>query len=100
MPPWRGVTAPDVTAFTTQSQRDPLRAFPQAVLTRIWSYGWESWRTTDRQGADRSVVIQQPVELSRHPLLSERFTKRMVDPPKAVEGLMIAEQVHDTRMLL
>jgi hypothetical protein len=46
------------------------------------------------------VVIEEPVELSRHLLLPERFTKRMVDAPKTVEGLIIAEQVHDARVLL
>jgi hypothetical protein len=36
MLPGRGVTAPDVTALATESQRNPSRAFSQTVLTRMW----------------------------------------------------------------
>jgi hypothetical protein len=48
----------------------------------------------------RSVLVEQPVELSRHLLLAERFTERVVDTAKTPERLTVAKQVHDTRMLL
>jgi hypothetical protein len=38
--------------------------------------------------------------LSRHLLPAERFTERSVDTAKTVERLIIAEEVHDTRMLV
>jgi hypothetical protein len=46
------------------------------------------------------VLIEQPVELSRHLLLPERFTERVMDTAKTAERLIIAEQVHDSRMVL
>lgn len=46
------------------------------------------------------MLVEQPVELSRHLLLAKRFTKRVVDTAKTAERLIIAQQIHDTRMLL
>ncbi len=42
----------------------------------------------------------QRVELSGHLLLAERCTTRVVHTTKTAEHLNIAEQVHDTRVLL
>jgi hypothetical protein len=41
----------------------------------------------------------QQVEFSRHSLLSERFTKCVMNTPKAAERLIITKQVHDPRLL-
>src|SRR4029077_3424429 len=41
----------------------------------------------------------QQVKLSRHLLLSERFTKRVVKTAKRAERLLIAKQIPDPRML-
>src|SRR5688500_11930743 len=48
----------------------------------------------------RSSLKDHEVEVSRHLLPAERFTKRLVYTAKTAERLNIAEQVHDTRMLL
>jgi hypothetical protein len=42
----------------------------------------------------------QKIELSRHLFLAERLTKRAMDAAKTPKALVIAKQVHDTRMLL
>lgn len=54
MSPWGGVTAPDVAAFATESQRNPWCALSQAVLTRIGSdgQGKAGERQTDKVLAD------------------------------------------------
>ena len=41
----------------------------------------------------------QQVELSRHLLLAERFTERVVKTAKTAERLIIAKQIHDPGML-
>ena len=41
----------------------------------------------------------QQVELSRHLLLAERFTKGVVKTAKTAERLIIAKQIPDPRML-
>ncbi len=41
----------------------------------------------------------QQVKLSRHLLLAERFTKGVVQTAKTTERLVIANQIHDPRML-
>ena len=48
--PWRGVAAPDVTAFLAEAQRNPTRAFSQAILTGLWRCrgGKASRRQTDK----------------------------------------------------
>jgi len=53
-----------------------------------------------RAPAARSVLIEQPLDLARHPLLAERLTNRVVDAAKTAERLTVAKQIHDTRMLL
>ena len=53
-----------------------------------------------RAPAARSVLIEQPLDLARHPVLAERLTNRVVDAAKTAESLTVAKQVHDTRMLL
>jgi hypothetical protein len=57
-------------------------------------------QTYAHQPQDRSVLIEQPLDLARHPLLVERLTNRVVDAAKTAECLTVAKQVHDTRMLL
>jgi len=47
--------------------------------------------------AGRSGI--QQVELSRHLLLAERFTKGVMQTAKTTERLVIANQIHDPRML-
>ena len=42
----------------------------------------------------------QHIEISRHPLLAERFTERVVNTAKTAERLNVAEQVYNPRMLV
>ena len=50
-----------------------------------------------RQVIGRSWI--QQIDLSRHLLLAERFTKGVVKTAKTAERLIIANQIHDPRML-